>query len=320
MIRKVSVLMILLFLGIFIPFVEFAEDKTVMRIAGDENYPPYEFVDANGVYKGFNVDIMKAISRDQKVNIELVPMAWDNALQALEDNKVDAVQGMTRSSNRSKKYSFSEALVINSQAIFVRSETYNITALEDLEGMTVATQAGDVSEEFVRKIPGVVMVSYNNQEQAMEALLQKDVNAFVGNRLTGLYIIQNMKQYNKIKIVGELLYPTQYCSAALKENEEVLALINKGISDLKKSGEYNAIYNKWFGEAVVDRSMPFRRILLAVSIVLTAAIVVILLIFYWNKSLKKSVDFKTMELEKANRELKDKHRLLQQTNRLQLKI
>ncbi|MHB9094630.1 MAG: transporter substrate-binding domain-containing protein, partial [Eubacteriales bacterium] len=74
--------------------VKDVHNKTI-RIAGDIHYPPYEYVDENGVFKGFNVDIMRAIAIELGLDIELKPMTWQEALIALETGKVDAIQGMT---------------------------------------------------------------------------------------------------------------------------------------------------------------------------------------------------------------------------------
>ena len=44
--------------------------RNTFKVVGDDNHPPYEFVDENGEYKGFNVDIMKAISKEIGVEVE----------------------------------------------------------------------------------------------------------------------------------------------------------------------------------------------------------------------------------------------------------
>ncbi len=49
----------------------------------------------NGVFEGFNVDIMNAISRETGLDLEIVPMDWEDAINALENGQVDVVQGMT---------------------------------------------------------------------------------------------------------------------------------------------------------------------------------------------------------------------------------
>jgi len=313
--KRALYLFIVLMLLIFIPFNIYADVNKVIKIAGDENYPPYEFVDKNGTYKGFNVDIMKAIANNLEINIQLSPMAWNNALNALETKRVDAIQGMTRSNIREEKFSFTRALVNNSQAIFVKSERDNISELQSLSGLTIAIQSGDISEEIIAAIPGAKVIKCSNQEQAIQKLMLDKVDAFVGNRLTGIYIIQSLKLFNKVKIVGEQLYPTEYSVATLRENIEVLELLDKGLNNIMQNGEYDKIYNKWFGEAIVDGSIAWKKIMMSISLVLVFALCLITVIFYLNVGLKKLVADKVSELEAANNELQ-----VQQSNRFKSKI
>ena len=318
--KRALYLFIVLMLLIFIPFNIYADVNKVIKIAGDENYPPYEFVDKNGTYKGFNVDIMKAIANNLEINIQLSPMAWNNALNALETKRVDAIQGMTRSNIREEKFSFTRALVNNSQAIFVKSERDNISELQSLSGLTIAIQSGDISEEIIAAIPGAKVIKCSNQEQAIQKLMLDKVDAFVGNRLTGIYIIQSLKLFNKVKIVGEQLYPTEYSVATLRENIEVLELLDKGLNNIMQNGEYDKIYNKWFGEAIVDGSIAWKKIMMSISLVLVFALCLITVIFYLNVGLKKLVADKVSELEAANNELQVQHENLAQSNRFKSKI
>lgn len=315
--RKLLAFIILL---IFFPFPSYADPRETIRIAGDENYPPYEFVDKTGVYKGFNVDIMRAVAIELGIDVELTPMTWENALRALESGEVDVIQGMNRSEIREEKFSFTDELVINSQVIFVRKDTHNITELNDLEGLVVAIQSGDISEEFVKKIPRIKVVVSSNQELAIESLLNGSVDAYLGNRLTGLYVLQNMKRYMEVKIVGDPLNSTEYCSATLKSNTNVLALMNQGIVKIKQNGTYDKIYRKWFGETLEDKSQVFKRWLIISCIIIIITTVLAALVFYWNRSLKKMVAFKTLELADVNKELRIQQTRLEQSNRQRGKI
>lgn len=304
----------------FFSFQSHADPRETIRIAGDENYPPYEFVDKTGVYKGFNVDVMRAVAIEMGIDVELAPMTWEKALQALESGDVEVIQGMNRSEIREEKFAFTDELVINTQVIFVRKQTNNITDLSDLQGLVVAIQSGDISEEFVKKIPGIKVVVSSNQELAMESLLNGIVDAYLGNRLTGLYVLQNMKRYEDVKIVGEPLDSTEYCSATLKNNTKMLDLMNQGIVKIKQNGTYDKIYRKWFGETFEDKSLVLKRWLIISGMIILVTSILAALVFYWNRSLKKMVASKTLELADVNKELRDQQSKLEQSNRQRGKI
>lgn len=185
------------------------EDSIILRVAGDNNHPPYEYIDENGIYKGFNVDIMNALSIELGVDIELVPMEWNKALDSLERKEVDLIQGISKTKEREEKFLFTSPAVINSQAIFVRKETGIITGIEDLSGTRVALQEGDINYEIISNIKDVIVVPKTNQRQAIDALLNGEVDAFVGNKLTGIYYLQKLKRSHLVKIVGEPMKVTE---------------------------------------------------------------------------------------------------------------
>ncbi|GAB6172570.1 transporter substrate-binding domain-containing protein [Paradesulfitobacterium aromaticivorans] len=293
--------------------------KTI-RVGGDNNYPPYEFLDVNGIYKGFNVDVMRAIGIELGLDIEITSMSWNDTQAALQQGKIDLIQGMTYSKTRSATYDFSDPLVTNTQAIFVRSDNRYINDLGDLKAQTVAVQRGDISTEMLSQIPGVHLVERTNQEEGLSDLLAGKVDAFVGNRLTGLYFSQKEHKTEELKIVGEPLNPTDYAVAVLKGNKQLLDLINQGIAAIKKDGTYNKIYHKWFGEEIIDESRLLQQRLTIALLVVGLALVIILIIFYWNRALHQKVAEHTLSLRKVNRELLSQKEEVEKSNRLKEKI
>ena len=84
-----------------------AFDGKTLLVAGDENFPPYEFVDVldgESVYRGFNVDLLKAVALTTGYEIRFVPLPWSDALRALERGEVDAIGGMKYDREREKIY------------------------------------------------------------------------------------------------------------------------------------------------------------------------------------------------------------------------
>ena len=77
---------------------------------------PYEFLDQNGVYRGFNVDMLNAVFLELEMDYELIPMKWEEAQQALRRGEVDMIQGMIRTPEREGYYLFADPLVTNAQA------------------------------------------------------------------------------------------------------------------------------------------------------------------------------------------------------------
>lgn len=273
--------------------------ERTLKIGGDNNYPPYEFLDNNN-FRGFNVDIIRAIAIELGLEVELIPDSWEATMEALKDGELDAVQGMTITPERDEIYDFTDEIVINSQNIFVLQNTGNIAGIDDLKNKKVAIQAKDVTKEIIDGIPNIAIMEKVNQQEALQALTSGEVDAYVGNRLTGIYYVQSFGLTETVKIVGEPLYSTKYSIAVQSGNTALLQLLNSGLKAIKDNGTYEKIYRKWFGEAIPDVSQKWKRLLYITLVALLFAIILIYVIYYWNKSLKKEVEIRTKEIIELN--------------------
>ncbi|WP_049753825.1 EAL domain-containing protein [Alkaliphilus oremlandii] len=284
------------------PQRDYGASREVISVAGDENHPPYEYMDRIGNYKGFNVDIINALSIELGMDIEFIPMNWREALRALENKEVDVIQGMSSTEERKEKYLFTIPTVTNSQSIFVLKDTSIVFGLEDLSGMKVAFQAGDLNEEILADIPDITLLPKKDQNEAMDSLINGEADAYVGNRLTGLFYLQKSKNSSTVKIVGEQMATSEYGPATYRGNEELVHLFNKGIEAIKSNGTYDKIYEKWFGKDIGNGRILNAYLKETILSVFTLSIIFLLFIL-WNKNLKKEVLKRTMDLENINQEL-----------------
>ncbi len=60
-----------------------------IRIGGDYNYPPYEYLDADGLPTGYNVELTQAIARVMGLEINIQLSSWGEMRQALDLGQVD---------------------------------------------------------------------------------------------------------------------------------------------------------------------------------------------------------------------------------------
>jgi polar amino acid transport system substrate-binding protein len=308
------VLLFLSFLIIFVatPIYADSEGKKTIRIAGDRNFPPYEYMSKTGVYSGFNVDVMNAISIQTGIKFEFVPLPWNQAIQALHDGKVDAIQGMKYSATRDRVYDFSKSYFTSVQAIFVRKDNVWIRELQDLKNTQVAVQKGDIAQELLKVDQGIQLVEVNSQQEAITLLSTGKVDAFVGNQITGQYFAQVMDKQDNIKIVGEQLHPEAYGLAVLPKNKQLLFTINEGIDAIKKDGTYDKIQRKWFGKVILSWSTYLDKWLFWLKIAIWIAGILFIGILWWNRQLKREVGKRTVEIEKINEQLQEKMLMLQE--------
>lgn len=223
--------------------------KTI-KLAGDHNHPPYEYIDDNGIFKGFNIDIINAIANEMDLKLEIIPMEWSDAILALDNNEVDGIIGMSQNQERLEKYRFISPTVINEQVIFTRKDTVHINELADLQGLKMAYQKNDYNESIILEIPNITPYPKRGQDEALAALEKGEVDATMGNKLVGLYYLQKNKMTELIKVVGEPISTVKYGPVVGKDNEELLQVLEKGLEAIKRNKLYDKIYKKWFGEDI----------------------------------------------------------------------
>ncbi|WMM25356.1 transporter substrate-binding domain-containing protein [Tissierella sp. MB52-C2] len=303
MYKRQSLIILIIIFSIFtLGFTNDIQDIKMkpLKIGGDNNYPPYEFIDNNQNFRGFNVDIIRAIAIELGLEIELIPNDWDNTMISLKNGEIDGIQGMTITPERSRTYDFTEEIVINSQNIFVLKDTSYIKDIRDLDGKRVAIQANDVTNEIIRSIPNLDIIEKVNQLEALESLLSGEVDAFIGNRLTGIFYVQTFDLTETVKIVGEPLYTTKYSIAVKKGDTELLNILNTGLKAIKDNGTYDKIYTKWFGENIFDVSQKWKNLFSTALVALLLSSIFIYVIYYWNRRLKEEVDIRTKEVIALN--------------------
>src|SRR5215211_4195142 len=66
-------------------------------------FPPWTNKSPSGQWSGFDVDIMNSLCREMKAKCEIVEIAWDGIIPALQANKIDIIwSGMSMTAEREK--------------------------------------------------------------------------------------------------------------------------------------------------------------------------------------------------------------------------
>lgn len=269
-------------------------------IAGDENYPPFEYKDYKGDFKGFNVDISKELFRIIDNDMKSQPMVWKEAMNALTKGEIDGIQGMKIVESRKSELVFTKPYIIISDGIFVSMDNQDIVELQDFRNKRVAVQKNDnVVKNFIN-IPNITIVYTKDQEEAIKLVHSGSVDACVVNKLTGFYIIQKNDYKKTIKHIGDDINPIEYGLAFKKDKKDLVDELNLALKKIKNNGTYNKIYGKWFGEISVPIYERYAKYIYSIFIILVFALSVIVVFYNWNETLKKEVKKRTIKLEEES--------------------
>ena len=216
-------------------------------IATDTTFAPFEFQDANKEYVGIDIELLAAIAKDQKFEYKLEPLGFSAAVAALESNQADAViAGMSITDARLKKYDFSHPYYDSGVVMAIRADNETISGYADLSGLTVAVKTGTEGAAFAEGIKVLYgfEIKYFDESPFMyeEVKTGNSVACFEDYPVMGYGIAQG----NGLKMVTGMEKGSSYGFAVLKgKNTGLLAAFNKGLANIRTSGEYQKILDKY---------------------------------------------------------------------------
>ncbi len=266
-------------------------------IGGDQNFPPFEYLDENGRPTGFNVEITRAIARQVGIDVEVHLGPWTDIRQGLAQGEIDAIQGMFYSPDRNQTFDFSSPYkVIHYISVIRKGSELPPTTMGNLAGKSIVVQDGDIMHDFlVKKGLGKQVSVAESMEEALGILAGGQHDCALVPRLTALYLIKK-NELNNLTIAQRPFLSPEYCYAVPHNSRFLLAQFNEGLKVLKETGEYRHIYNKTMG--IYGDSPPrFATILRYFWLVAAPLLLVLFIIFIWLWSLRKEVARRTAELQ-----------------------
>jgi len=271
-------------------------------LAGDLYYPPFEFQEGTS-YRGFNVDIMRAVADVEGWELEFIPMEWKDAVVALENGEIDGIQGMITTPQFQANFDFSDPYLKQEQRIFVNSQNATIRNYVDLENALVAVQENRVSDQIAYDLGLNNVVKVPDQNTALKMLAENKVDAVIGDSFVSLAWEQESGQQGLVKTVGEPIKLDSYALAVQKGNTALVQEFNDGLSKITANGTYEEIQKRWFGQVVMEKQVLSNSVIRALQIAIGLTVMIGVLFWLWNLILRRQVQKSTNELARKNVEL-----------------
>ena len=274
--------------------IDVASQPTIM-VGGDRDYPPYEFLDKDGKLAGYNVDLTRAIADVMGMKVEFRFGGWSEMRNALIGGSVGVLQGISYSEERTRTLSFSPPHTIISHAIFARKDTPAVSTIEELRGKEIVVFRDGIMHDYLVSLGFVKnLVMTETPADALRLLASGKHDYAVLAMLPGMYIIREHKLSNLVP-VARSISTQRYCYAVRKGNEELLARFNEGLAILKKTGQYQEIYDRWLG-VLGPPKITLEKVAWYAAIVLGPLFMILAGTVLWSRTLQKQVAQRTEEL------------------------
>ena len=116
------------------------QSRTTFNVGFDAEYPPFGYMDADGSYTGFDLELAEAVCALYGWELIKTPIDWDTKDVTLSSGQIDCIWNGFTVTGRESEYCWTVPYVDNS--IVVLTNNAKITSLADLAGKNVVTQAG----------------------------------------------------------------------------------------------------------------------------------------------------------------------------------
>jgi polar amino acid transport system substrate-binding protein len=229
--------------------VELVNEGT-LTVCSDTPYEPFEFEGPDGEQTGYDMDILRAIGEANDLELEVIDLPFDGILGSLAAGDCDVVgSAVTITDERAQQVDFSDPYFDADQSLLVRAEDEETYAtLEDLAGQTIGVQSGTTGETYANdNTPeGATIQSFEDSDGLFGAIAAGQIAAILQDFPVNAY-----RATQDDSLVVTETFPTgeQYGFAVAKDNEGVLQLINDGLAELRDSGQFDEIFQQYFGEA-----------------------------------------------------------------------
>ena len=220
--------------------------KKKYKISSDSSFAPFVFQNDQSKYTGIDMELIKAIAKDQGFTLEISNPGFDAAVSDVQNGNADGmIAGMTVTDARKATFDFSDPYYTTNSILAVQ-ESSTISSYEDLKGKTVGVKNGTASQTFLEENKskyGYKIKTFSDGASMYDSLNSGSVAAIMDDEPVIKYAI---KQGRKFKTPIEGTPSGQVAFAVQKDsNPELIEMFNNGLANLKESGQYQKILDKY---------------------------------------------------------------------------
>ncbi|HEB81819.1 MAG TPA: transporter substrate-binding domain-containing protein [Gammaproteobacteria bacterium] len=256
----------------------------------DPEFAPFEYID-NGVYSGMASDYIRLLNQRLGLNMQVVKgISWEEAMQKAKDREIDVLPVVAITEERKQYFNFTRPYIQFHRVIITQADRPFITGLDDIRGQRIAVQHDSSHEGYLADNTDIQPVGFDTLQQALLAVSNGKVDAFVGNVASATYWIRKLNLTN-LKIAAPVSLDIQNLHFAVRKDwPELTGILQKGLDSISDN-ERRIISKKWLllkYDPVIDYKLAGKA---------TIALAILLLaVMLWNLMLNRKVRQRTKQL------------------------
>lgn len=285
--------------SVLLPQTAVAEDSNSVVFGVHSKTAPLEWRN-NGVDQGFNLELLDRIGQLTGKRIVVRRKTFQQLLTDVHnpDSLIDVIAVVSPVTIDRDLSQSDPIYATHAKAYTLQGKSF-IEGWDDLKGKRVAIKKGAFVDVYISgKQQDFKRVDVDLYETGFQLLIKGQVDVVIAENFVARRL---MPLYPSIRSSSDPLIYGAFNFVSNRKNEALMAHINDALRQLKLSGEYDRLVNKWFGtgrEKVDLNSAQQRMLSLAIFVSLISA-VGMLLTGYVSLSLRKRS--KALKLELAQR-------------------
>lgn len=286
----------------------------VVRVAPDPDFPPIEFVDKDGNYRGIAADFLRLLEKKLPLKFEIVSLKnWDEVIAQAKSRQIDMFGAAVPTPERLKYMRFTRPYVEFPAVVLVRDSAKNFPVLSELKGKSVAVVSNYADHEYMKRVyPDIPLEVMPTISAGLRQVSFGKIDAMVLNIASAAYYIQK-DGINNLQVTQDTDFVFDLSFAARRDWPLLISILEKGMAEVSPE-EKKAVLDKWvsLGKKPWQPSPLF-----IISTILALLSLVLFFIVFWNRSLRRQVAERTAELQT---ELRERIQTEKEKEKLQIEV
>ena len=228
--------------------IDDAVKRGTLRV-GLSTFVPWAFVNKEGKFVGYEVDVATQLANDLGVKVELVPTAWDGIIPALNAGKFDLlIGGMSLTTKRNLSVNFS-APYGGMEYIIVANIKHKDMKIADINSRqyTFTARRGAIPAQLTKQMFGKAkLLQFDDDGVSVQDVANGKADFSVSTGLDGAMKVEEYPNNLVLLEGGKSIKQTPSSIAMRKGDIDTLNVINNWILLKKNEGWLQERSDYWF--------------------------------------------------------------------------
>jgi ABC-type amino acid transport substrate-binding protein/serine phosphatase RsbU (regulator of sigma subunit) len=231
------------------------EHHPKINVGYEYDWAPYDFVDKNQEPTGLAKAYLEHISKKTGLKFVYHKDIWNNLLKKIQNKQIDLLPAIYYSKEREKYLSFTKKYLEVFEYIYTYKNVPTIDSLKELNNKRLAVvKSFSISEWMHEYYPKIKLIEKDSISEALQAVQNKEADAFIGDEGSSSYSIQKEKLSTlKLNNIVKERAPVKVYMAARQDMHTLTSIINKTLNSMSKE-ERKAIESKWIGSNLLHEN------------------------------------------------------------------